>query len=203
MARYTLAAIVSALLLLQGTEGQAQANQTPEGAQSFIFQIFSQGSTKIKADMGRGFNTYLVKKERCEFTPKWVCSGLGTERKTYQAYVAMSTSSKNVCTTVIQVKNDLLHTVLLGTTREVPNGGRFGGMVELSTTPEANSFPQMPFYIDWKKVAEIKQNDTSVIMRGAKPDLHFSFASESIATRMAYAMEFLRLHCDPTASTGF
>ena len=27
--------------------------------------------------------------------------------------------------------------------------------------------------------------------------------SESLATRVAFAMEFLRLECDPTAKTGF
>ena len=31
----------------------------------------------------------------------------------------------------------------------------------------------------------------------------FNLSTPEMANRVAYAMEFLRLHCDPTAGTGF
>ena len=57
--------------------------------------------------------------------------------------------------------------------------------------------------IGWDRVREVSQEGARVIvsMTGWRGTLHLP--SEQTAARVAYAMEFLRVHCDPASSTGF
>ena len=57
--------------------------------------------------------------------------------------------------------------------------------------------------IDWSRVVEVLQSGTDIYLTGTAYPLKVGLGSEALATRVAYAMEFLRLECDPTASTGF
>jgi hypothetical protein len=54
-----------------------------------------------------------------------------------------------------------------------------------------------------EKRMNVKQEGTSVAVHGIRPAIRVKLASEPLATRLAYAMEFLRLECDVTSGTGF
>ena len=58
--------------------------------------------------------------------------------------------------------------------------------------------------VGWADVEEIRQDGTSVVQLNRDGlRLVWQPASEAAAARLAYAMEFLRQHCDPAAGTGF
>lgn len=57
--------------------------------------------------------------------------------------------------------------------------------------------------INWRGVVEVRQERTFVYITSEIYTKVYDFRSESLAARAAFAMEFLRLHCDPTAGTGF
>ena len=54
-------------------------------------------------------------------------------------------------------------------------------------------------------LGEARASGTRVYLKwtGAEDTSNIDMESEALATRVAYAMEFLRQHCDPTAGTGF
>lgn len=58
----------------------------------------------------------------------------------------------------------------------------------------------------WRDVAEVAHEpgtkEVRVIMTDGNRNV-FELAAASTAARLAYAMEFLRQHCDPAAETGF
>ena len=54
-------------------------------------------------------------------------------------------------------------------------------------------------------VAEVSRTGSEVRVAYSDAAIvdYYSLTSESMATRVAYAMDFLRMNCDATASTGF
>ena len=59
--------------------------------------------------------------------------------------------------------------------------------------------------INFGTTAAIEQKGTTVYRASSKTarTQWFTFSTESLASRVAYAMEYLRNSCDQTASTGF
>ncbi len=57
--------------------------------------------------------------------------------------------------------------------------------------------------VDWNKVPSVTQNGMGVELKIAGQPMRLDMPSESLAARVAYAMEFLRVHCDSSAKTGF
>lgn len=61
--------------------------------------------------------------------------------------------------------------------------------------------------IRWRAMHEVRQTGTRVVVMNIRSTFRrtrtFDFGTEALAARAAYAMEFLRQHCDPTAGTGF
>lgn len=57
------------------------------------------------------------------------------------------------------------------------------------------------FEVNWAKVTKAEASDNQVTLSGEK--VRFTFSSNELATRFAYAATFLQGTCDPTASTGF
>jgi hypothetical protein len=84
---------------------------------------------------------------------------------------------------------------------------------------EISSVKGFPYTLDWSKVMSVKQSmrhkteavtnlgnfqtKSVVQLVAADADFAFSFPNEELATRVAFAMEYLRMHCDKTAQTGF
>lgn len=70
---------------------------------------------------------------------------------------------------------------------------------------------------DWRGVRSARVAGSSVIVSTIEPpfrvwpsvrvstrnEVEFQLSDEGMAARVGYAMEFLRLHCDPVANTGF
>ena len=68
------------------------------------------------------------------------------------------------------------------------------------------AFPKGPFLIDWTRATSVTQRGSSVFVNtagGAIKSWVFVLPTDALAARLAYAMEFIRFECDPTASTGF
>lgn len=57
--------------------------------------------------------------------------------------------------------------------------------------------------IPWRQVSNVERVGTSVRLVDRNRKLLFRFPSEDLSTRAAFAMEFLRIQCDPTADLGF
>ena len=60
--------------------------------------------------------------------------------------------------------------------------------------------------IAWRIVLEVRHAEGSSAVRLLNRNGHeftYDFGSEALAARAAFAMEFLRQGCDPSASTGF
>lgn len=57
--------------------------------------------------------------------------------------------------------------------------------------------------IPWRQVSNIERVGTSVRLVDRNRKLLFRFPSEDLSKRAAFAMEFLRVQCDPTADLGF
>ncbi len=52
----------------------------------------------------------------------------------------------------------------------------------------------LPYQLDWSRVVSVKQDNRTKVNDSP---------GDKLATRAAFAMEFLRLHCDKTVQTGF
>lgn len=187
----TLAAIVA----------QASAQQqTVEGAHLFLEKIVEQGATTFEIDDGRGWSQVSADKSYCRYygydtasgikAGEYGCSDFKASSYRVEDYKLTSTMMSSRCATKIKAP------VARGKEINVNDGPRNYWVVRIP--PRESSFD-----IDWGKTAEIKQENASVIVRGIKPAIRFNLASESLAVRVAYAMEFLRLDCDATAGTGF
>jgi hypothetical protein len=56
----------------------------------------------------------------------------------------------------------------------------------------------------WDSIANVKQQNTQVDLVSTNgPTYIIDFKSDALATRAAFAMEFLRQHCDRAKDTGF
>lgn len=55
----------------------------------------------------------------------------------------------------------------------------------------------------WRSVREVSQQGGTVTVIDAESVRRYALVAEGTAARVAYAMEFLRQHCDPGADTGF
>ena len=89
----------------------------------------------------------------------------------------------------------------------------------LESALQLYSLKGLPYTVDWSKVASVKQSarhkseavpnmgvfPTKSVVQLVTADTNFAFVfpSEELASRVAYAMEFLRVHCDQTTQTGF
>lgn len=172
-------ATTASLLVLAGAVGaQGQVQQTPAGAQEFLRQISVAGNVKwVPDDLSQCGRPYLTDGRR--FSER-VCH-------TFQPYPARFQSvAENVCRTTVVSDAPQPHAY-----------GRRHLSTYLSYTfypPDAN-----PFSLRWQQVAEVTQHAEVVRVNGRT----FQFGSEALAVRAAYAMNFLKDHCDATAATGF
>jgi hypothetical protein len=175
--RYFVAAGIIMLLLpcrVSATE------QTPEGAQEFLKMISDAGNVESE-----------LSEKNCVSTDA-------------RPYANVASAFKDACHTFAYYKTkiskapDICKTVL-----------NFESLGDYDWTDTYKQFkdvsiraPFVPtFVLDWSRVAEVSRKGSTVTVgTGLKP-LHF--ASESLAIRAAYAMDFLRQHCDVTNATGF
>jgi hypothetical protein len=193
-----LAKFCAAVACLVSTSSQAQGvEQTPEGAERFLATVMKQYAVSGHPGLYNDYNSLDI------------------------SYRMLDAVGEGPCLTRLEgainqfTGND-------GTGSFGSGAGNYekGGQDNLARVPVALakwSLKGFPYVVDWSKVASVKQSDRHKLAGnyGAFPskqavqlttsDAGFSFIlpSEELATRVAYAMEFLRLNCDKTAETGF
>lgn len=59
--------------------------------------------------------------------------------------------------------------------------------------------------IDWSRVGEVQKPDSDnwVVVKTGGTSLSFGFVTRELGARGAYAMEYLRFHCDAAPNVGF
>lgn len=203
------------LLMLSPAAANAQAAQTPAGAQDFLGKVLAQGTSSLNVDSGRGWNRVeAAEAERCmwheEFggflagmqrlwkctgrtTPGWLSDDDATMWVAIGAWTPRGAGADGECRTRVQVdqKGSVIRQFKGRYDREPAEFTAWSG-------PRSG-----PFVIDWTKAAGATTNGREVHLKGVTPGMYFVLPSEDMAVRVAYAMEFLRMHCDATASTGF
>ena len=178
--KFSLVAPPIALLMCSSLANAQAPTQTIQGATTFISQVLSNGSVTVAVQIGGYWNKKLT-----EYTydgprnPKTVYSDGG-------ANIILSAKIIGECTISISTNT-------IGTTSS-------SNKVADKYTSQEN-VEQAIF--DFRKLAEAKQDGTNVYLKGLRYEYRLEIPAESLASRVAYAMEFLRTRCDPTAATGF
>ncbi len=199
--RIKISNLLLAAVLLPAAFSARSQQQTVEGAQLFLTQVAEQGGTTFQVDDGDGWNRVGVQKSYCQYygydTASGIragehgCSDFKASTHALDARSLTSATSLSRCATQVKVA------VVRGRAFTVKDGsGRDYWDVRLPPQPSS-------FDIDWAKVAEVRQDGSTVTVKGIKPAMRFMMASDSLAIRVAYAMEFLRTECDATSGTGF
>lgn len=193
--------LLALAMLLSPAAAHAQDGvQTVESAQRFLSQIIAQQATRLDADVGNGWNRFVVERSFCRYYTYYqgapwndhLCGDNDKAPYEHRDYSASEATSPSRCSTVLQATSAYR---TFGSIEEKAGGRNFYMIWPKPLDP--------PFTIDWTKVAEVKQDESFVSVRGVRPAIRFKLASEALATRMAYAMEFIRTSCDATADTGF
>lgn len=177
-------AFFASFLALSVSTASAQNNQTPEGAQQFIAIIAANGSTSTRIPLYAGGMNAVRDSEQqysrscsTDFwggrTCKSVTAGRRYFTRTLDPIAVVGSGSTDVCVTTFTI------------------------------VPPYSEEPKIPptFTVDWKRVTKVQPNAEWVNLSGQQ--VEFRLSSSDLATRVAYAMEFLRQHCDPAAATGF
>lgn len=195
-----MSSMFSALVLLAMAFNVRAQQQTVEGAHLFLSKVAEQGGTTFQVDGGDGWNKVRVEKSYCRYygydTASGIragehgCSDFKASTHAIDSRSLISASSLSRCAT--QVRADRAG----GREFTVKDGGR--DYWDVRMPPQPGSFD-----IDWGKVAEVKRDGSAINVTGIKPAIRFLMASEALAVRVAYAMEFLRTECDATSGTGF
>jgi hypothetical protein len=86
-------------------------------------------------------------------------------------------------------------------TSEITTSGACG--MRWSAKEPAESELTLSGGVGWYEVREVRQSQTLVYVVAKNVTYIFDFRAENLASRATFAMEFLRLHCDPVADTGF
>lgn len=208
-------AMLVALVFAVCGGANAQAAQTPAGAQDFLGKVLAQGTSSLNVDTGKGWNRVgAAEAERCMWNEEfggfftgmqrvWRCTkGSGSFLMiddpsqmwiNVGAWTPRGAVAEGECRTRVQVDHK-------GSQYREFKARADGRTADFT----AWSGPQSgPFLIDWSRVAGTTSNGREVLLKGVTPAMSFVLPSEELAVRFAYAMEFLRLSCDATAGTGF
>lgn len=171
------------------------SEQTPAGAQAFISLLGQQGRFTIEAKWRSDakWNQFEELSVTCDSVtslnlrncsprqpPSW-------QRIQYPAYAAEAAEPLDGnCRTLIWA--------------DLPNAATLTGdtaVLQGAVTP--------PFMIDWSAVSQVEQSGQFIVVSTPWPQPQFRFdaGDDPLGARLAFAMEFLRVHCDPTTGTGF
>lgn len=187
------------LLLLVGHASAQETQQTPEGAQRFLGVLAKQH-------------------------PVWLYPGLNNNAGSIDASFRLTdvVSDGKCATRLVGMPHIFNGTDDTGAFSSGPSAtyekGGHENLARLEAALAKWSVKGLPYSIDWARVSSVKQANrhkaehlqsyvypTKLLVQLSTADATFAFIlpSEEIATRVAYAMEFLRLSCDMTADTGF
>jgi len=197
VSRVAIAGWAAALAIGLFSTAGAQTAQTPEGAQKFLGVVAAQGTTKLYFDSSSNWSTvYATRKfEKCvqEATYDFFGFQNGTRSRCFDdsdsktinapARDLKAASATGACSTRFEFSDYFQ--------------GQRDGDWEFGPTGRTT------YVVNWAKIASVKADGSWVRLSPPLQGFHLLMASPDMATRMAFAMEFLRQSCDAAAATGF
>ena len=190
--------VVVAATLFAPTLALAEG-QTVQGAQEFLRITFGSGGVNGAFDWGSGYQSvqqswYTCRRQMVfagsEYMPPQyddVCGN--TQYGTWSApdYQAVAYTASGTCAGTITANAPYFQT-------QVTEG---------KTHYSRSALPPLNRKIDWSKVSEVKKYTGSIGVREGGVSYMFKIGSEDLVARTAFAMEFIKNHCDAAAGTGF
>lgn len=177
----------------------AQVTQTAAGAHEFLRISTSSGGVSGYLDRGSGENRGRMSWYSCRrqmvfagseyMAPQYddVCGNTQYGDWTAPAYKAIKYSPHNSCTGILKADAPYYES----------------SFTQGNTHYSREPFPALNRWISWAKVTEVRRQNSEIIVREGSSTYRLILPGADIATRVAFAMEFLRTSCDPAAGTGF
>lgn len=193
------AALLLVAAVLAATPVAAQ-EQTAESAQKFLTIIAGQQPMSLAIDAGRGYNVVEGQAQQCRNVSVQGFFGNSSERQCNNAYpinvqypdlAVMKIETVDRCTTVI--------------TTSPPQNMNYGQFGSASQSREAYPDYRMgpPLRLEFAKLSRVEQQGAVIYLKTSTGNWRLATSSSDMATRVAYALEFLRQQCDAAAGTGF
>lgn len=173
--------------------------QTVQGAQEFLRITFSSGGVSGAFNGGSGYNVVQQSWYTCRRQMVFAGSDLmppqyddvcgNTQYGTWGApdYSAIAYAASGNCAGTVAANAPYYQT-------EVVQG---------KTHYSRGSLNGLSRKIDWSKVSEVAKSGNSITVREGGVSYRFTINAEDLLARTAFAMEFIKTHCDAAASTGF
>lgn len=189
---------VAAASLVSSTTAAQETEQTPERAQAFIDKVVTAGGVRIEGNApfwGQGYSVgRFTSTGSYRFTPGNLYSykmGPNVCLANVSGYAHYGTL-ENRGDYVAEAKNPLFFAL-----NQVVSIDLFAH----------EFFPvshEVKGVIDWAGVASVSSSGPQVeITRRDQHNLRLTFPTADLATRVAFAMEVVRVNCDPTADSAF
>jgi len=166
------------------TASIAQVEQTPAGAREFLSQVLSAGNVSVAGESQGRWNYQVTEIE----LPEGRVFPGGNRYKTIK-----ENGPPNPVRSVI-FNSDCK--ALLSVGRVSPSRSHNYGYTTLDQVGDQSSW-------DITKLAEATAYGSQIRLSGMGRPYQLTLPSEALATRAAFAFNFLRQACDPTAATGF
>lgn len=179
------------MLALLTPPAVAQVKQTAEGAHQFLAITTAAGGVDGFVDAGPGENAVNAYYSACN-RQSGTCGGRQYVTWNAPAYKAVNYKYMNACKGSV-IANSPYYESMWDENRSYPNYRMY------YAPPLAN----LDRILDWSKVVLVQRVENSITIKEGNLSYRFVLPGVDIATRMAFAMEFLRIDCDPSASTGF
>jgi hypothetical protein len=190
----TLATLLAPTLALAQAQGQ-----TVQGAHEFLRITYSSGGVNGAFDAGSGYNSVQQSWYSCRRQMVFAGSSLmppqyddvcgNTQYGTWTApdYAAVVYTPGGDCAGTFTANAPTYQTQFTqGTTRYSR-----GYLNPLNRK------------IDWTKVSEVSNNGGVITIREGGVGYRFAIGSQDLLARTAFAMQFIKTHCDAATSTGF
>lgn len=173
--------------------------QTVEGAQTFLRITYSSGGVNGSFDGGSGYNTVQQSWYSCrrqmvfagsELMPAQyddVCGNTQYGTWTAPDYPAVVYTPAENCSGTFVANAPSYQT-------EFTQG---------NTRYSRGYLNALNRKIDWSKVSEVSKSGSVITIREGGVGYRFLISSEDLLARTAFAMEFIKNHCDAAANTGF
>ena len=171
--------------------GENEGSQAPGGAQQLLSLLSARGNIEIEGKWRDDFswNQFVA--------VAMTCKDLGINQLTFNACLY----DDPVLLKSIQVAPYKVSSAEIGA--NICESVFWAPAPEVNTPSYGWGVAVMPpISIEWSRVTEVSQDGAHVFVSEKIP-LRLTLSSEALAARTAFAMEFLRVHCDETAGTGF
>lgn len=201
----SLSVVFAALFYCSGAN--AQAGQTTAGAQEFLSTLANTQAALVKFHVERLNQTLTLKSYRKKMLTGWVLEDTSTHNydMSTSSFLVKKIGASGDCVTLIQELDFSQKDKEEYSQRADFSSGNF--TVEARLAPVFAVAVAPPHRIEWGKV-DISRSSGSVGV--STPDarfgrffLSFSAPDPDMIDRIEYAMKFLKMSCDATASTGF